>query len=70
MREEQFVRCNNDFMRQGSFAKVHGCICHPIPEACVQSNATPGVQQQCFPSADGRQPQLIVLLFQFVLHAP
>ena len=64
----QFLCCGNDFMCQGSFAQVSGCFCHPVSDIAVQPYSTLGMQQQRLPGADGRQPQLVVPISQFVLH--
>ena len=68
-REGQFVRSHNDFVSQGSFAQMRGRVCHPIAKVAAQPNSALGMQQQRFPGADRRQPQLIVHISQFVLYA-
>jgi len=69
MKQEQFVRSHNDFVSQRSFAQMRGRVCHPIAKVAAQPNSALGMQQQRFPGADRRQPQLIVHISQFVLYA-
>lgn len=46
-----------------------GRYCHPISNAAVQPYSTLGMQQEHFPRADWRQPQLVVPISQFMLYA-
>src|ERR1700675_1900140 len=70
MRKRQFLRHGNDFVCQRSFAHMRGCSRDPVSRIAVQLNSAFGVEQQNFPRANGGQPELVVLIFQFVLHAP
>ncbi len=69
MKEGQLVCSDNDFVSQRSFAQMHSRVCHPIAKVAAQPNSTLGMQQQRFPGADRRQPQLVVHISQFVLYA-
>jgi hypothetical protein len=70
VRKRQFLSHGDDFVCQRSFAHVCGCSRDPVSRVAVQLDSTFGLQQQNFPRAHGGQPQVVVLIFQFVLHAP
>lgn len=69
MRKRQFLCYHNNLMCQRSFAHMLGRYCHPISNAAVQPYSTLGMQQEHFPRADWRQPQLVVPISQFMLYA-
>ena len=70
MLKRQLLCRNDDFMSQWCLAHVHRCPCHPVLDGTVQLYPTLGTQQQCFPGTHGRQPQLVLRVSQFMLHAP
>jgi hypothetical protein len=49
--ERQFLRHNDDFVRQRRFPQVHRGSCDPISHSVLKVYSTPGVEQKRLPCA-------------------